>query len=137
MEDTGVYGARSLRMRAWDTSVRFSFGAQTWRETTCVCLCHLLLVLVFLCHFFRYVISENDLILFFFDRKSCFKMFEAKLVNGSLLKKIIDAIKDIVTEANFECSSTGNASLNFFNVFILLPFFSSLFSLSSSLSFQV
>jgi proliferating cell nuclear antigen len=34
-------------------------------------------------------------------------MFEAKLVQGTILKKIVDAIKDIVTEANFECSSSG------------------------------
>lgn len=34
-------------------------------------------------------------------------MLEARLLQGSLLKKAIDAIKDLVTEANFECSSTG------------------------------
>lgn len=34
-------------------------------------------------------------------------MFEAKLADGSILKKIIESIKDLVTEANFECSSTG------------------------------
>lgn len=33
-------------------------------------------------------------------------MFEARLTQGSLLKKILDAIKDLVTEANFDCSST-------------------------------
>lgn len=34
-------------------------------------------------------------------------MFEARLVQGSLLKKIIDAVKDLVTDANFECNQTG------------------------------
>ena len=43
-------------------------------------------------------------------------MFEARLVQGSLLKKIIDAIKDIVTEANFDCSSTGNLSFITYNI---------------------
>lgn len=43
-------------------------------------------------------------------------MFEARLVQGSLLKKIIDAIKDIVTEANFDCSSTGNLSFQTYNI---------------------
>lgn len=33
-------------------------------------------------------------------------MFEARLTQGNLLKKILDAIKDLVTEANFDCSST-------------------------------
>jgi proliferating cell nuclear antigen len=34
-------------------------------------------------------------------------MFEARLTNGSMLKKITESIKDLVTEANFDCSSTG------------------------------
>jgi Proliferating cell nuclear antigen, N-terminal domain len=34
-------------------------------------------------------------------------MFEARLVQGSLLKKVLEAIKDLVTDANFECSGTG------------------------------
>ncbi|GJP29668.1 hypothetical protein CLOM_g19300 [Closterium sp. NIES-68] len=34
-------------------------------------------------------------------------MFEARLVQGSVLKKLLDAIKDLVTDANFDCSSTG------------------------------
>lgn len=34
-------------------------------------------------------------------------MFEAALVQGNILKKIIEAIKDLVTDANFDCSSTG------------------------------
>jgi proliferating cell nuclear antigen len=35
------------------------------------------------------------------------KMFEAQLAQGSLLKKILDAIKDLVSEASWDCSSTG------------------------------
>ena len=34
-------------------------------------------------------------------------MFEARLVQGSLLKKVLEAIKDLVTDANFDCSPTG------------------------------
>lgn len=34
-------------------------------------------------------------------------MFEAKLGQTVVLKKILDAIKDLVTEANFECSHSG------------------------------
>jgi len=36
-------------------------------------------------------------------------MFEARLVQGSVLKKIIEALKDLVGDANFDCSSTGIA----------------------------
>jgi len=34
-------------------------------------------------------------------------MFEARLAQASLLKKILDAIKDLVTDANFDCSANG------------------------------
>jgi len=34
-------------------------------------------------------------------------MFEAKLSHASILKKILDAIKDLVTDANFDCSANG------------------------------
>lgn len=34
-------------------------------------------------------------------------MFEARLVQGVLLKKVLDAIKELVTDANFDCSPTG------------------------------
>jgi proliferating cell nuclear antigen len=34
-------------------------------------------------------------------------MFEARLVQGSVLKRVIDAVKDLVTEANFDCNSNG------------------------------
>ncbi|XP_027183512.1 proliferating cell nuclear antigen-like [Coffea eugenioides] len=34
-------------------------------------------------------------------------MFELRLVQGSLLKKVLDAIKDLVNDANFDCSSSG------------------------------
>jgi len=36
-------------------------------------------------------------------------MFEARLVQGSLLKKVLESIKDLVTDANFDCSSNGFA----------------------------
>ncbi|KAI1285803.1 Proliferating cell nuclear antigen [Halotydeus destructor] len=34
-------------------------------------------------------------------------MFEAKLAQGSTLKKILDAIKDLVNEASWDCSASG------------------------------
>jgi proliferating cell nuclear antigen len=34
-------------------------------------------------------------------------MFEARLEQGNLLKKILEAVKDLVTDANFDCNSTG------------------------------
>ncbi|KAJ4838629.1 hypothetical protein Tsubulata_027255 [Turnera subulata] len=34
-------------------------------------------------------------------------MLELRLVQGSLLKKVLDAIKDLVNDANFDCSSSG------------------------------
>ncbi|VDI25671.1 proliferating cell nuclear antigen [Mytilus galloprovincialis] len=36
-------------------------------------------------------------------------MFEARLVQGSLLKKVLEAVKDLLSEAIFDCSSTGIA----------------------------
>ena len=34
-------------------------------------------------------------------------MFEAKLPNASLLKKIVDAIKDLVNDAPFDCTENS------------------------------
>lgn len=34
-------------------------------------------------------------------------MFEARLVQGVLLKKVIEAIKDLLTEATWDCNGTG------------------------------
>jgi len=36
-------------------------------------------------------------------------MFEAKVGQASLLKKILESLKDLVTDANFDCSPTGVA----------------------------
>lgn len=35
------------------------------------------------------------------------KMFEAKILQGSLLKKIIEAIRELVTDANLDCTERG------------------------------
>jgi hypothetical protein len=35
-------------------------------------------------------------------------MFEAKLSEGVVLKKIVDSIKDIVTDVNLDISPSGN-----------------------------
>lgn len=34
-------------------------------------------------------------------------MFEARLVQGSLWKKILEATKDLLNEAIYDCTSTG------------------------------
>merc|ERR1711907_215842 len=34
-------------------------------------------------------------------------MLEARIAQGSLLKKLVEAIKDLVTEANFDCDAQG------------------------------
>jgi proliferating cell nuclear antigen len=34
-------------------------------------------------------------------------MFEARLIQGNLLKKLIDSIKELVTESNFDVSPQG------------------------------
>ncbi|KAH9303213.1 hypothetical protein KI387_014796, partial [Taxus chinensis] len=34
-------------------------------------------------------------------------MLELRLVQGSLLKKVLESMKDLVTDANFDCSATG------------------------------
>ena len=36
-------------------------------------------------------------------------MFEAKLAQGGTLKKIIEAIRELVTDANLDCTDTGIA----------------------------
>lgn len=34
-------------------------------------------------------------------------MFEARLTTSSVLKKVLDAIKDLLNEATFDCSDSG------------------------------
>ncbi|KAF0514306.1 proliferating cell nuclear antigen [Gigaspora margarita] len=34
-------------------------------------------------------------------------MFEARLTQGALLKRLLDSVKELVTDANFDCSETG------------------------------
>lgn len=34
-------------------------------------------------------------------------MFEARLQQGNVLKKLLESIKDLVSEANFDCNSSG------------------------------
>ena len=49
-------------------------------------------------------------------------MFEARLAQGSLLKKLIESIRELVNEANFDVSSTG-ISLQVCGVFNSCCFF--------------
>lgn len=34
-------------------------------------------------------------------------MFEARLLSATTLKKVLDAIKDLLNEATFDCSDSG------------------------------
>lgn len=34
-------------------------------------------------------------------------MFEARLINSVTLKKVLEAIKDLLNDASFDCSDTG------------------------------
>lgn len=34
-------------------------------------------------------------------------MFEARITQGGILKKIIEAIKELVVDANLDCNETG------------------------------
>jgi len=36
-----------------------------------------------------------------------FKMFEARLVQGNLLKKVLESLKDLLNEATWDCADTG------------------------------
>ena len=38
-------------------------------------------------------------------------MFEAKLVDGSILKRIVEAIKDVVNDVNIDVSPSGKFPL--------------------------
>ena len=35
------------------------------------------------------------------------KMFEARLVQGNLLKKVLESLKDLLNEATWDCADTG------------------------------
>ena len=40
-------------------------------------------------------------------------MFEAKLVDGSILKRIVEAIKDVVNDVNIDVSPSGKTPQQF------------------------
>lgn len=49
-----------------------------------------------------------------FSSRSCgdvcflfIEMFEAKILQGALLKKIIEAIRELVADANLDCNERG------------------------------
>ena len=39
-------------------------------------------------------------------------MFEAKLLNGNILKKIVEAIKDVVNDVNIDVSPSGKKTVH-------------------------
>lgn len=40
-------------------------------------------------------------------------MFEARLTSSAVLKKVLDAIKDLLNEATFDCSDSGIQVISF------------------------
>lgn len=47
-------------------------------------------------------------------------MFEAKLTEGVVFKKIVESIKDIVTDVNIDISPSGTISHFLANIFLML-----------------
>lgn len=50
-------------------------------------------------------------------------MFEARLTSSSVLKKVLDAIKDLLNEATFDCTDSGiqvNQSIEIFRIVVIL-----------------
>lgn len=50
-------------------------------------------------------------------------MFEARLTSSSVLKKVLDAIKDLLNEATFDCTDSGiqvNQSIEIFQIVVIL-----------------
>jgi proliferating cell nuclear antigen len=49
-------------------------------------------------------------------------MFEAKILQGALLKKIIEAIRELVVDANLDCNERGITMqvLNFCSLYSLI-----------------
>ena len=57
------------------------------------------------------------------------KMFEAKILQGALLKKIIEAIRELVVDANLDCNDRGiTMQVRVGLDFVLINFFSLIFS---------
>lgn len=44
------------------------------------------------------------------------KMFEARLLQGAVLKKIVEAIRELVVDANLDCSPNGISMQVFFTI---------------------
>lgn len=46
-------------------------------------------------------------------------MFEARLPSSGVLKKVLDAIKDLLNEATFDCNDSGIQVIFFFVLLLL------------------
>ena len=46
-------------------------------------------------------------------------MFEARILQGALLKKIIEAIRELVVDANLDCNERAITMQVYFCVFVL------------------
>ncbi|CAG7976231.1 unnamed protein product [Penicillium olsonii] len=55
------------------------------------------------------LIPATSVSLFYDLIKSIIKMLEARLEQASLLKRVVDAIKDLVQDCNFDCNDSGIA----------------------------
>lgn len=50
-------------------------------------------------------------------------MFEARLMSATILKKILDAIKDLLNEGTFDCSDSGIQASIVLMLFVLALFY--------------
>lgn len=92
----------------WSTSVVCSFFSQhcqrqqSYSVTVYSCLEHQLSGLQLLCTTSASHFGQQGS-----RSKPCSAMFQARLPQGNLLKKLIDAIRDLITEGNVDVSEAG------------------------------
>ncbi len=54
-----------------------------------------------------YFVLPNSILVYWFNFIIRKKMFEARLPQADVWKKVVDAIKELVQEATIDCSDTG------------------------------
>jgi len=58
-------------------------------------------------HFCLFSLSINNFVTSSEFFRTATNMFEARLVQGNLLKKVLESLKDLLTEATWDCADTG------------------------------
>ena len=93
----------NVNLRAKPTTIKTDIFALDLRRIHCFAFVPLTLLLLngFSLLFRSYVCSHLSVSYFFFN------MFESKLAKSLILKKVLDSIKDLVSEASWECTESG------------------------------